>query len=82
MRVRVPFHFSPITIINPTVHLLAKMLGKVGVLGTVAPGAIADFLVLNANPLEDIRVLDRPENHLLAVVKEGRVVTSLLGRLR
>lgn len=57
------------------------MLGKVGELGTIALGAIADFLVLNANPLEDIRVLDRPENHLLAVVKAGRAVTSLVGGL-
>ncbi|KAK4698628.1 hypothetical protein P7C70_g7645, partial [Phenoliferia sp. Uapishka_3] len=59
----------------------AKMLGKVGELGVIAPGAIADFLILNANPLDDIRVLDRPELHMLAVVKEGRVVMSLIGGL-
>ncbi|KAL8287328.1 hypothetical protein RQP46_003780 [Phenoliferia psychrophenolica] len=59
----------------------AKMLGKVGELGVVAPGALADFLVLNANPLEDVRVLDRPENHLMAVVKEGRSVMSLVAGL-
>jgi len=55
--------------INP-----AKMLGREGILGVVAPGAMADFLVLDKNPLEDITVLDRPELYLQAVFKEGKLV--------
>ncbi|KAJ7075408.1 hypothetical protein B0H15DRAFT_866829 [Mycena belliarum] len=54
----------------------ARMLGKSSLVGTVSAGAYADLLVLNANPLEDITVLDRPEDHLLAVMKQGRVVSS------
>lgn len=54
----------------------AKMLRMTGLLGCIAPGSFADILILDANPLENIRVLDRPEIHLLAVVKEGRVVCS------
>jgi imidazolonepropionase-like amidohydrolase len=50
------------------------MLRKEGVLGVVAPGAMADFLILDKNPLEDITVLDRPELYLLAVFKEGKLV--------
>lgn len=52
-----------------------------GKLGVIAPGAYADLIILNANPLEDIRVLDRPEDHLVAVIKGGRVVSSRLESL-
>ena len=48
------------------------MLKQEGRLGTIAPGAIADILVLERNPLEDITVLDRPELYLNAVFKAGR----------
>ena len=32
----------------------AEYLGRSGELGTVSAGAVADLLLLNANPLEDI----------------------------
>ncbi|KAJ8095152.1 hypothetical protein PM082_010374 [Marasmius tenuissimus] len=54
----------------------AKMLKKSSLLGTVSAGAFADLLVLKANPLEDITVFDRPEESMLAILKEGRVVMS------
>ncbi|KIK68405.1 hypothetical protein GYMLUDRAFT_54046 [Collybiopsis luxurians FD-317 M1] len=54
----------------------AKMLNKTSLLGTISPGAYADLLILNANPLEDVTILDRPEDHLVAVVKQGRVMRS------
>lgn len=52
------------------------MLDRTSLLGTISPGACADLLILNANPLEDVTVLDRPENHLMAVIKGGRVVVT------
>ncbi len=57
--------------INP-----AKMLRQEGKLGVIAPGAIADLLILKRNPLKDIKVLDRPELYLQAVIQEGRLVTG------
>ncbi|KAJ7764617.1 hypothetical protein DFH07DRAFT_882185 [Mycena maculata] len=54
----------------------AQMLGKSSLIGTISAGAYADLLILNANPLEDVTVLDRPEDHLLAVMKQGRVISS------
>ncbi|KAH9919376.1 uncharacterized protein B0H18DRAFT_1086650 [Fomitopsis serialis] len=45
-------------------------------LGTVSPGSYADMLILDANPLEDVRILDYPEDHLLAVIKGGVVFSS------
>ncbi|EEB91030.1 hypothetical protein MPER_10684 [Moniliophthora perniciosa FA553] len=60
---------------------LAEMLNKTSLLGTISVGAYGDLLVLNANPLEDITILDRPEDHLLAIVKEGRVIISKVSGL-
>ena len=54
----------------------ARMLRQEDRLGRLKEGYSADLIVLNVNPLEDIDVLDRPEKHLLAVVKEGRVLES------
>jgi len=54
----------------------AEMLGMSSVLGTISTGASADILILNANPLEDVTILDRPEDHFLGIIKQGRVVSS------
>ncbi|CAN8105512.1 unnamed protein product [Discula destructiva] len=59
----------------------AKMLGQQEVLGQVKEGFVADLLVLNADPLEDITVFERPEQHLLAVIKDGRVYDSRWSKL-
>lgn len=59
----------------------AKMLGQEGRLGQVGEDFVADVLVLNANPLEDITVFERPDEHLLAVIKEGRVYNSWWSKL-
>lgn len=58
--------------------VLAKLLNMSGKLGTIASGAFADMIVLEKNPLEDITVLDRPEHNLVAVIKEGRLVSGRL----
>lgn len=58
---------------------MLRMEGKIGV---IAPGAFADLLVLDANPLEDITILDRPEHHLHLVMKEGRVAFSTMPELQ
>ncbi|TID20924.1 hypothetical protein E6O75_ATG05689 [Venturia nashicola] len=62
--------------INP-----ARMLRQEERLGQIKEGFVADMLVLNQNPLEDILVLDRPEEHLLVVMKEGRVFKSRWSKL-
>lgn len=59
----------------------ARRVGKEDVLGQVKEGFVADLLVLNENPLEDVTVFDRPEKHLLAVIKEGRVYHSRWSKL-
>jgi imidazolonepropionase-like amidohydrolase len=51
----------------------AKLVGMEGRLGVVAEGAIADLLVVEGSPLEDITVLADPKKNLLLVMKEGVV---------
>lgn len=48
----------------------------VGKLGCIKSGAFADFLLLGANPLEDIGIMNKPNQFLKAVVKDGRCVKS------
>ncbi|CCC11831.1 unnamed protein product [Sordaria macrospora k-hell] len=54
----------------------AKMLGQESFLGQLKPGYAADMLILNVNPFNEVAVLDEPERHVLAVMKDGRVHVS------
>lgn len=54
----------------------AEYLGMGERLGSIKKGALADFLVLKNNPLENITVLEKPGKNMVAIVKGGRVVTS------
>jgi imidazolonepropionase-like amidohydrolase len=55
----------------------AALLGEDD-LGVVAPGARADLLLLEADPLADLTVLTRPDKHLRAVLQGGRTVVGEL----
>ncbi|KIW80708.1 hypothetical protein Z517_07324 [Fonsecaea pedrosoi CBS 271.37] len=72
---------TPLQIIQSATVNAARLIQREETLGRIAPGFLADFLILNANPLEDIAVLDRPDQHLLATIKDGRVVSSRWSRL-
>lgn len=49
--------------------------GKIGVLEA---GAFADMLVVDGNPLENINLLNDPENNLAVIMKDGRVYKNTL----
>lgn len=67
---------SALKILQSATVNAARLLRQEDKLGRLKDGYAADLIVLNANPLDEIEVLDRPERHLLAVVKEGRVLES------
>jgi imidazolonepropionase-like amidohydrolase len=56
----------------------AQLLGQPQELGVVAAGAYADLLVVDGNPLDDIRVLTTPASTLKLVMKDGNVYKSEL----
>jgi imidazolonepropionase-like amidohydrolase len=61
----------------------AELLMHSGLLGTIAPGAYADLLVVDGDPLSDIRVLIKPERMLKLIMKGGVIYKNeLLDALR
>ena len=44
-----------------------------GRLGVVAEGAVADLLVVDGNPLEEISTLADPEKNILLIMQGGRI---------
>jgi imidazolonepropionase-like amidohydrolase len=54
----------------------AEILGRSGELGVVAPGAIADLLVVDGDPLADVALLADPESSLSLVLKDGAIVRN------
>jgi imidazolonepropionase-like amidohydrolase len=72
---------SALEILQSATVNAARMMGREDDMGRIRPDFLADVLILNANPLDDITVLDRPEKHLLAVFKEGRIVSSRWSKL-
>jgi imidazolonepropionase-like amidohydrolase len=56
----------------------ARALGCDSWLGTLETGKVADLIVVDSNPLEDLRVL-ADKNHLQFVMKDGQVVACHAG---
>lgn len=73
LRARVLSHLEVLrsATLNP-----ARMFGREDSLGQIKQGFEADLLILDANPLDDITILDKPEHYLRAVMKEGRIYKS------
>ncbi|MEQ3554696.1 amidohydrolase family protein [Pseudonocardia nematodicida] len=60
----------------------ARLLRAEGELGVVAPGAHADLVVVDGDPLDDVTVLADPAHALHTVVKGGRPVVDDAGLVR
>ncbi len=66
---------SPMQVIVAATANAARALGWDSWLGTLEPGKVADLLVVNGNPLENLRLLADRHNIRL-VFKEGQVVAQ------
>lgn len=69
---------APLEILRSATLVNAEILGRRGELGVVAPGALADLLLVDGDPLADVSLLAEPEKHLALVMKGGSVVRSRL----
>jgi imidazolonepropionase-like amidohydrolase len=49
-----------------------------GTLGVVAEGALADVLLVNGNPLEDISLIEDPDRNFPVIMKDGRIYKNAL----
>jgi len=48
-------------------------------LGVIAPGAYADLLVVDGDPLTDLRVMTDPRRDLKVIMKDGVLYKNELG---
>ncbi|GKX32738.1 MAG: hypothetical protein MnENMB40S_03560 [Rhizobiaceae bacterium MnEN-MB40S] len=44
-----------------------------GKLGVIEAGALADLLIVDGNPLDDINLIADPERNFLMIMKDGRI---------
>jgi imidazolonepropionase-like amidohydrolase len=63
----------PADLIRSATTTAAQLLQLEGEVGVVAPGALADLLVVDGNPLEDIRVLTTPQRSVKLIMKDGHI---------
>jgi imidazolonepropionase-like amidohydrolase len=70
---------SPAEIIRSATSINAELLQMAGKLGVVAPGATADLLVVDGNPLKKLALLEGQGAHLKAIMKGGKFFKNELG---
>jgi imidazolonepropionase-like amidohydrolase len=62
---------KPDEVIRSATTVAARVLRREGKLGIIAPGAFADLLVVDGNPLDDLKLFQDQGVHLAAIMKGG-----------
>jgi imidazolonepropionase-like amidohydrolase len=77
--------FSPVEVLKQATSGAAELLalcGKrnpyPGKLGVVEEGAYADLLLVDGNPLENLKLLEDPDKNLVLIMKDGKIVKNSL----
>ena len=65
---------SPLEIIRSATVVNARILGRESEIGLVAPGARADLILVDGDPIQDISLLAEPEKGIAMVVAGGEIV--------
>ena len=71
---------SAAEIVRSATTIGAEVLRMEGRLGVISPGAYADLLVVDGNPLEDLTLLTGQGEHLSAIMKNGKFVKNNLSQ--
>jgi imidazolonepropionase-like amidohydrolase len=58
-------------IIRSATTVAAELIGMVGEVGVVAPGAAADLLIIDGDPLDNVGVLADPNKNIRALISNG-----------
>lgn len=69
---------SPLDVLRAATVNAARALGRVGELGVIREGALADLVVVDRNPLEELSVLRRP---FAVVIRGGYLDRATLDRM-
>ena len=70
--------FTPLEILRQATSTNAEMMMQQGKLGCIAPGAHADVLVVDGDPLKDISLLAANGRNLRMIVRAGEIVKDQL----
>ena len=70
MQIMADAGLTPMQIIQGSTKYPAEMLRKQNLLGTVEAGKLADVIIVNADPLQDIKNLDK----INTVIQDGKVM--------
>ena len=69
---------AAVNVIRSATTVNAELLMQKGKLGTIAAGAYADLLIVDGDPLTDVRVLLDPEKNLKLIMKDGVIYKNEL----
>jgi imidazolonepropionase-like amidohydrolase len=70
--------FSPLELLRQATSINAELMMNQGKLGCIAPGAHADLLVVDGDPLKDISLLTADGKKLRMIVRAGEIVKNEL----
>jgi imidazolonepropionase-like amidohydrolase len=72
--------YTPIEVLKMATSVNAELLALSGPrtpypgkLGVVEEGALADLLLLNGDPLQNIKLIEDPANNVLVIMKDGKL---------
>lgn len=63
---------APVEVLRSATSINAALMQRSGELGTIAPGAVADILVVDGDPLGDLGLLQEQGHHIPVIMKDGR----------
>ena len=69
---------SPAEILRSATVVNAEILNRSGELGVISPGALADLLVVDGDPLENLSLLEEQGKHLAVIMKSGQLFVNRL----
>jgi imidazolonepropionase-like amidohydrolase len=69
---------SPMEAIVSATRINAEVLGLDDRLGTLEAGKLADLIVVNGNPLEDLTLFEKGAEEVRLVMKQGNIMKDLL----
>jgi imidazolonepropionase-like amidohydrolase len=70
--------FSPVEILRQATSMAAEMMMQSGKLGCIQPGAHADLLLVDGDPLADISLLAQNGKALSLIVRGGKIVKPMV----
>ena len=63
---------APVDVLRSATSINAALVQRSGELGTIAPGAVADILVVDGDPAGDLGLLQEQGRHIPVIMKDGR----------